>query len=1236
MLTSLLGLLAMTTLGAPGDVPLNFVRAPQAVTIDGQLGDWVMTAPVAYEVDPAAQDRSVRTYAMWDEGNIYLAYVVRDASPMKNGGDDPSRAFKTGDSLHFYLSTSKQVESKSPNGGPEDYHVLMSMLAGKPSVFAFRQAKAGVAEPSTISSPGGRIDIAWAGPVPGAELAVEVWPNKQGYTAEAKLPLAFFDNFSPAAEQAVATDVAVNFGDAGGTTNLAKVWWHRGSSQILDVPSELRFDRDRWGEGIFRAAADKPLVMDNANLYVVPAPGKVAVDGDLGDWDMSCAYGPQYVDPALKDQYNVTWNLMYDDQALYLAGIFNTATPFFNEHGVDNTWWLGDSLEFRMQTDTKWAGGDPKTNSDILTFGVWYNPKEDKDYVALQRSFEFKIGDVSQVQIKSKPSAGGRTFELRVPWTVVQSGNYPYAGANVQCTLAAIWQNGLRAFAMGSISSFRGMGDWGIAHFLPAGNQKLVYRALRQPVAAETPIDAGQYKSLVEVPEKGLLSAAVYDEKGKMVRTLFAGRPVDAGKVQVGWDGKDDAGAAAPAGEYEVRAANNAGMHAQYVTSATSPGKPAHASSNPKGGWGGVWANVVDLASDPTGLYPVWGVEEGDGGLLHVDEDGNLLWRQHLPLALSGQQAAIASNGKYVFCAVDISGPKAGRAGLWRVKAADGGYVPFAHEGSDPLEFYLEGVSKPVDMIKDATSPAVVTGLAADADTVYVAEYYGDRIGLYSAETGALKKTVPVPNPRGICLDKNGGLLVVSGSRVLALDLATGQREVVVGQGLDAPFRVAVDGKGNLLVTDRGASQQIKKFSREGKLLATFGKLGGRDNQGKYQSDMLRNPAGVCVAASGKVFFSEDAPPKVFERLSAELKYEKHWAGPWYISGEVCVDPENPADLYAWGGDAFIRHHVDYAAKSSQPDAVWSEFPLKDYGRWMPRIVHHQGKTYAFCGGNPVSLYRIDGYKMLLISAIGCDGRDAKRPAWVFTDLNENGKLDEGEKVSLPQSQQEGYFGSYWGSSVDARDMSLYLQSDGSSEVWVVKPTWAKPGVPVYDLTQARVIPTEQAKKPGKQVGLSSTWFALDGGIFGNADSQGSDPRGIGHSSHLSDVYVYRLDPQGNLLWRAGKKASGIAKNGEFYGRACGLGGPIGDQYFDFVDENGQDKVYTQDGLFVGNLLDDAATAAPSEYTLQVEHFGSIVYQNAQDKQWYFVAGASGYASIWQIAGLDKVKRLSAKVVGGG
>ena len=1229
-LSALLLAVLLPCLAQGPEVPLNFVHAPGPVVIDGKLDDWVLTAPVTYDVDSNASDRKVKTYAMWDEQNLYLAYVVRDASPMKNSGDDPSRAFKTGDSLHFYFSTAQQVAAKQSDGGPEDYHVLMAMLGGKPSIFAFRQKKAGVTQSTQYSSPAQHIDLDWAGPVAGAEMAVVIAPDKAGYTAEVKLPLAFFDNFHPAAGRAVGADVAVNFSDATGTTNLAKVWWHRGASQILDVPTELRFERNRWGTAVFRAAGEMPLVIDNANFYAVPAPGPVTIDGDLSDWDLSTAYGPSYVDPSLKDQYNVTWAAMYDAQYLYLGAIFKSATPLHNAGGVDHVWWQGDSLEFRLNADVKHQSGDPRANMDILTFALWYNDKDDQDYIAMQRSFKFVLGDTSAMAVHSKVIPGGRSFEARIPWAILQNGNAPKAGDAISCTLASIWKNGLRAYGMGSITSFRGMDNWGQAHFLAQGKQKLVSYNLSAPPAVEQPINAGAFKTTVTVPEKGLLSAGVYRD-GKLLRTLFAGRKVEAGAVEIGWDGKDDAGQPLPPAQYAVRAVANAGMHAQYITSAATPGNPPCASTDPKRGWGGVWDNVKDIAADATGIYPLWGVEEGDGALLHTDENGQLLWRQHEPLSLPGLHTTLASNGKYVFVGVNVEGPKAGKAGLWRVRCADGGYAPIPHDGSDPLEFYLDGIKR-----EGTAADAPIAGLAADATTLYVAAPFQNMVACFDAESGAPGRTYPVTRPGGLCLDGAGALLVVSEGQIKRLDLNTGNLQAVVHAGLADPWHVATDAQGMIYVTDRGDSQQVKCFDRNGKLQHTFGKPGGRDNNGKYDANRLRNPAGITIAPSGKVFYSEDAQPRTFTRLSHDLKFEQQWAGPWYLSGEVTVDPADPDHLYLWSSqDAFVRYKIDYQAKTSKPDAVWSKFalPSSQFARWFPRIVHHAGKTYMFCAGTNVSLFRIDGDKMLLVAVLGADWRDKVHPCWTFFDLNENGVVDPGEKTfySPMPAPLPTYRGSYWGGDIDERDMTIYLAN--GANVLAITPTFVKPGVPVYDYTKARVIPQAAARKIGQNTNLSSIWHMPDGGIVGNAEADGSDPRGIGHSSHLSDVFVYRLDQNGNLLWRAGKKASGIAKNGEFYGRACGLGGPIADKYFDFLDEGGIENIYSLDGLYVGTLLDDQAVATPSAYTLQVEHFGTVVYQNARDKQWYFVAGAGGYASIWRIDGLEKITRLTGEMV---
>jgi len=236
--------------------------------------------------------------------------------------------------------------------------------------------------------------------------------------------------------------------------------------------------------------------------------------------------------------------------------------------------------------------------------------------------------------MKSKGIPGGRCFEARIPWPLVRSGNWPKGGDTVAVTMSGIYKNGLRAFAMGSISSWRGMNDWGRAHFL-AANPTLVFNSLVQPEVAVEPAPACKCRTTIDLPVKGLLSAAVYRSDGTLLRTLLAGRSMDAGKVELGWDGSSDSGQAATPGSYQVRAVLNSGMHARYIASGGNPGKPPHASENPLRGWGSVWDNVLDIAADAAGIYPLWGIEEGDGVLIHADEEGNVRWRQHAPLALS-------------------------------------------------------------------------------------------------------------------------------------------------------------------------------------------------------------------------------------------------------------------------------------------------------------------------------------------------------------------------------------------------------------------------------------------------------------------------------------------------------------------------------------------------------------------------------------------------------------------------
>lgn len=74
-----------------------------------------------------------------------------------------------------------------------------------------------------------------------------------------------------------------------------------------------------WGAMLAPARAqDENGWCQHKQMYAVPAPAKVAIDGKLDDWDLSGAIDV-YVMPETRETQNAIFALMYDNQALYTA-----------------------------------------------------------------------------------------------------------------------------------------------------------------------------------------------------------------------------------------------------------------------------------------------------------------------------------------------------------------------------------------------------------------------------------------------------------------------------------------------------------------------------------------------------------------------------------------------------------------------------------------------------------------------------------------------------------------------------------------------------------------------------------------------------------------------------------------------------------------------------------------------------------------------------------------------------
>ena len=96
-----------------------------------------------------------------------------------------------------------------------------------------------------------------------------------------------------------------------------------------------------------KALAERTL---NHGLHAVPAPAKVMIDGDLGEWDTSgtivCCKDVEH----LLDTESVRVAAMWDAEALYLAFVFRDSTPMVNK--IDpatmvGNGWRSDAVQLR-------------------------------------------------------------------------------------------------------------------------------------------------------------------------------------------------------------------------------------------------------------------------------------------------------------------------------------------------------------------------------------------------------------------------------------------------------------------------------------------------------------------------------------------------------------------------------------------------------------------------------------------------------------------------------------------------------------------------------------------------------------------------------------------------------------------------------------------------------------------------------------------------------------------------
>ncbi len=684
-----------------------------------------------------------------------------------------------------------------------------------------------------------------------------------------------------------------------------------------------------FGMGIFAFAQQT----NNYELRVVPAPGKVVIDGKLNDWDLSGKILICYDLKKLLNSHSAYASAMYDKDYLYFSFQIRDKTPLVNyidPNTQPGEGWRADCVQIRLQSDrishiTAWYFTEHKQPCIHIHYGMW--EKSDPDYADLEDAI------IYGAKMAFSKEAEGYVQEIALPWKLVtRSGSPPKPGD--------IWKIGVEIFwgsPLGKDWPEHRYADvvnpqkmqreffwtnpqaWGTLKFMSKGQispspsiqilsqmellEKLEY-STQGPVAIkyELPFDAG-VTLVIEKPD------------GTRVKNLIGDYPRKKGRNIDYWDGTDDQERLVEPGEYLVRGLYHAPLDILYEFAYGNPGNPPYDNSKGTGGWLSNHTDPLALAADEEGIYVACPFAEGACTIMKMDYNGQRQWG--IP-GINGGPLAISDGYLYVLVGgptIAWGGPPENEVAIRRMDAKTGKYAPW-NDGKDmhtiatipPIEKWWKPRRPEGELVAGQGFNAdwcqrQTMGLAIGGGKLYASLYYEDKIVLVDPEEGKAIGEINVERPAGLACDKQGRLYVISAGKVVRVE-ENGNIVPLISEGLSAPIGLALDSQGNLYVSDWGEAMCVKKFSPQGDLLLVIGKLGGRPLNGPYDPQGMFRPWGIAVDKGGRLWVAEyDTTPRRISVWDAQTgKFLKEFCGTtYYAAAGAFINRLNPRMAFVLG-----------------------------------------------------------------------------------------------------------------------------------------------------------------------------------------------------------------------------------------------------------------------------------------------------------------------------------------------
>ncbi|OPZ26813.1 MAG: hypothetical protein BWZ02_01870 [Lentisphaerae bacterium ADurb.BinA184] len=1028
---------------------------------------------------------------------------------------------------------------------------------------------------------------------------------------------------------------------------------------------------------------------ENLGIRILPAPGKVVVDADSADWDVSGGVFVCGDVENLRGRLACWFHAMYDVDNLYVLTRWIDDTPMNNPGSVSGDHgFAGDCLQFRtlVYLDQPQIGGRPESPAQRTTHVTAWRDRDGKDVIDLAWGIYFDQDGLKDAKTQGgaqafAPHADGKgyTQEIALPWKLLAPPGWaPAAGRKIILTvepnfgtetkfrisLKDIFRRGVTP---DRVFTFSGPTCWGYGTLSEKGGvepQPLRLADNREfDVTLQDGVPAIVWSGLYRqktmegfaglkftMPDDGYVSLNIRNADGQVIRQLLNANFFTRGEHEVKWDGLTNLshlqpGDVVPVGDYTWEAIWHKGLGLRLVGWACNSGRAPF--DSPGGNWGGDMGNPCAVACDGERLILGWSGSEAGKAVVCTDFDGNVQWRHKR--GGFGMARQVAAAGGVVF----VYDRQSGGNQVYRLDAGKGDYTPWKDSTEAILDVTallkpflpanLESVPK-----EEAEAPSL-TGMDAAGGKLFLSYGVGGRVLILDASTGKLEKAVAVERPGDLEVGVDGKCYVLSGgTRLVRFDPGAGTTEPVVTDLRNAAA-VACDAAGQLYIGVGEPDNQVKVFGPDGKPLRVIGKLGGRPPLGKWDASGMRAISGLRTDPQGKLWVMEndDTPRRISVWNAAGGEFIREFFGPTnYGAGGGAISPLDPYCMVGHGSE----WKLDPATGRASCVAVFHRGGMANarFG------LGPGGRLYLAVGGGWAPNYAVRIYERVAagewalrtkLMPLDKDGQPhdqvdqgGNRGLAVWADANGDQQEQPEEVRAFPMDL---------GGWIDGWYMPMTQSLVFYGGTLRIAPTgWTACGAPVYDLAQAKRMPAPadvgQRGGMGAQRGCGSEdgRLALYNGHYG---------------ANHSDFQCWDIET-GKLRWtypnnyvgvhgghNAPPPQTGMIRGAYDVVGSVRLPDPVGD-LFVIPTDKGEWHLLTGEGFYLSALFqadplkiqfpDPAAPGAIMDNTppgMGAEDFGGSITAT-RDGQLHIQAGKTAFTNL-KVVGLDGVKRLAAGAV---